>query len=167
MIRSISGMAIALLAASVYAEPLARLPNSSQLTPGQIGQEFYVEPAEGVRQSVIFVGFNQAGVPLSFPLAAPEYRTTFRSAIAQCAANGSGWGMPTIEELRLLTPHAKARAVTYLPGSSWTSTLAPCAGCKAPTRYKLAYDINSSNVRNSYDHDLFKFYATCVYRAGD
>lgn len=142
-----------------------KLPSADELQQGDIGQYFYVEPVEGMRQQVIFAGFNRSSVPISFPTDAPEYRATFTDAIARCAAAGPGWGLPSIDELRLLTPLAASRRVSYLPGSSWSSTLAPCEGCKAPTRYKLAYDVNSENVRNSYDHDIFKFYPTCVFRS--
>lgn len=146
-------------------QSLAELPPTDRISASDIGKRFYVEPVEGIRQEVLFVGFNQASTPIAFPVDAPEYRTTFNGAAAQCSSRGPGWGIPVVDELRLLTPHANSRKVSYLPGSSWTSTLAPCSGCKAPERYRLAYDVNSANVRNSYDHELFKFYPACVYRA--
>lgn len=149
---------------SAFSQALPKIPSAGELSPSDVGSKFYVEQAEGVRQPVIFVGFNSASVPIAFSLDAPQYRTTFAGTLAQCSAMGDGWAMPTVAELRLLTPYARTGLVTYLPGSSWSTSLAPCVGCKAPERYRLAYDVNSGNVRNSYDHDLFKFYPTCAFR---
>lgn len=162
---------LALLTSSLQAEilpaeSLPDLPSSDKVSESDIGKHFAVQLSDGIqKEAVILVGLDFYGRTLSFPTEnAPQLRSTFSQAIASCDAKGDGWGMPSIEELRLLSPHARTQDIRYLPGSSWTKTLAPCDACLDAKRFKMAYDIQSGNVRNTYDQPLFKFYPTCVLR---
>lgn len=148
------------------ADYLPELPSASDMTSSDFGQHFSVTMADGEsKEGVVLVGIDQSGRSISFPIeGAPQTRSTFTAAVQGCVSKGTGWTLPTIDDLRMLTPYARSQDLRFLPGSSWTSTLAPCDACLDAKRFKMAYDIQSANVRNTYDQPLFKFYPTCVYR---
>lgn len=150
-------------AAPAYDESLPPLPRASDLSNKHIGQHFLLKNGMSTEQ-VFFAGYGPSGNAMAFSASdVAQIRLTYQNAVAHCAAKGDGWRLPDINELRVLSPLADAPEPDYLPGSYWTTTLAPCVECGYPDQYKMAYDVRSGHVRNGYTLPFTKFYTTCTY----
>ncbi|NLC20716.1 MAG: DUF1566 domain-containing protein, partial [Halomonadaceae bacterium] len=146
---------------------LPELPSASELTREDIGHHFKISSDENDaagEERVFFVGVSTAGRAIAFSSTdTPEYRRTYAETMNYCSLRGEKWRMPTLDELRMLTPHANAPDDDYLPGSYWTTTHAPCHDCPHPEMFMMAYDVRTGNVRNNYASPIFKNYPLCTY----
>lgn len=145
---------------------LPLLPDAEVLTQDDIGRQFKTSRTpEKAPQKLIYVGrtANQQAIAFSIERT-PESRKTYQQTQQLCASFGPGWQMPTLDMLKMMTPHADKRDVSLLPGSYWSSTPAPCFDCRDPALFKMAYDIRTGNMRNSYATPVFKNYPLCAYQ---
>lgn len=160
---AISQAALALEGSAVIDPTLPELPRASDLSSRDVGQQ-YILKSEHSSEQVIFAGYSYEGTPVAFSATdAPAVRQTFQDAVAYCLAKGPGWRLPSLNQLRIFSPVSRLADPQFLPGSYWTTTLAPCANCKDPTQYKMAYDISTGNVRNGFALYFTKFYTACTY----
>lgn len=148
---------------------LPELPEAAKLGSKDIASHFKLtkqDPSGNPTiDHVIYAGVSDEGNHVAFSaIDIPEYRSTYSQASTSCNDKGSNWKLPSYSELKLVSYVLPEFDNQPLPGSYWSTTLAPCDKCESGDKYKMTYDVRSGSFRNVYSLPFMKVYGMCAYQ---